>query len=303
MPVNAHPASQHGVNEAKLPLQLRVMRVGFRALTAVSRRAAARVAVHFFVTPRRHPVPERERRVLDRGERFTLRYKEHDVAAWAWEPAGGATHGTAILVHGWEGRGGQLAGFVDPLVGEGYRVVAFDHVGHGESGGKRCSLPTMRDTLRAVSEQIARDGEGPGPSAIVAHSMGTFATTLVLAHGWPGTRAVYVSPPADMLVYFGRYLELATGSQTLLPEVFQLLEARYQETTEDYALETLVRTVEQPLLVQHSVDDRDVPLDGARKVAERWPGAEMIETDGLGHRRILRDADVIDHARAFLSRP
>ena len=117
---------------------------------ASSRRAAARGALHLFVRPRRHPVPAREREVLARGERSDVRVGERRIAAWTWQPSGGPTRGTAYLVHGWEGRGGQLSAFADPLVAEGFRVVAFDHVGHGESDGVRCSLPTLRDTLAAV---------------------------------------------------------------------------------------------------------------------------------------------------------
>ena len=234
---------------------------------------------------------------------MTLSHKGRAIAAWAFEPEVGVTRGTAILVHGWEGRGGQLAGFVDPLLAQGFRVVTFDHVGHGESAGKRCSLPTMRDTLQAVADQVLQQdsAQGEGPAAIVAHSMGSFATTLVLAKGWRSTRVVYVSPPSDMLVYFGHYLELATGSRTLLPDVFALLEARHGERTEDFEFRRLADTLVQPLLVLHSADDADVPLEGAHEVVSRWPGARLEELDGLGHRRILRDAGVRASAARFLA--
>lgn len=300
MPVNAHPASQQHLNGRNLPLQLRLMRLGFRTLRLVSRGAAARVALHLFVTPRRHRAPRRETEVLERGTRFDLESKGRRIAAWSWEPASEPSRGTALLVHGWEGRGGQMAAFVQPLVDLGLRVVAFDHVGHGASSGKRCSLPTMRDTLRDVAEQVLGADESE-PAAIVAHSMGSFATTLLLAEGWRRTRAVYLAPPDDLLVYFARYLELATGGEDLLPDLIRLMEERHGERVEDFEFHGLVERLHQRLLVLHSEDDRDVPIEAGRFVAHHWAGAQMAEFDGLGHRRLLRSPEVVAAAVEFLA--
>ena len=37
-----------------------------------------------------------------------------------------------------------------------------------------------------------------------------------------------------------------------------------------------------------------------RRVTAAWPNAQLVETEGLGHRRVLRDADVIARAVAFV---
>jgi hypothetical protein len=36
-------------------------------------------------------------------------------------------------------------------------------------------------------------------------------------------------------------------------------------------------------------------------ITRAWRGAEMLMTDGLGHRRILRDPDVVATAVAFVA--
>lgn len=301
MTVNAHPASQRGVDRLNLPWQLRAMRLGFRLLRVVSRGAAGRLALHLFVTPRRHRPPARELEVLARGERLSITHKGRQLATWRWRRADGRRErGTAILVHGWEGRGGQLHGFVAPLQEAGFDVVAFDHVGHGESDGRRCSLPTMRDTLRAVARETLDDPES-GPACIVAHSMGTFASSLLLAEGWRDARVCYVSPPDDLLVYFSHYLELVTGSDDLLDDLIRLMEERFGERAEEFEFRRLVETLDQPLLVLHAADDEDVPIEAGRLVAAHWPAARMVELDGLGHRRILRDPVAIQTAAAFLA--
>jgi pimeloyl-ACP methyl ester carboxylesterase len=45
-------------------------------------------------------------------------------------------------------------------------------------------------------------------------------------------------------------------------------------------------------LVIHDADDDEVPLADGRQIAELWPGAAFTTTNGLGHRRILRDEAV-----------
>lgn len=267
----------------------------------VSRRLAAKIVGRLFVKPRRHPMPAREEAVLARGARTDVLAGGKRIAVWTFMAAADSKPaGTAILVHGWEGRGGQLGAWVEPLQRVGYDVVTFDHVGHGQSDGVRCALPRMRDTLRSIVTSVLPPGSN-GPAAIVAHSMGTFAASLLLAEGWRSTRVVYVAPPDDLLVYFSRYLELVAGSADLLPDVIEEMEKRFGEKADEFEFRTLVESLDQPLRVIHSLDDTDVPIEGGRFIAQHWPGATLLEVDRLGHRRILWNATVIEDGVTFLS--
>lgn len=297
MPVTAHPASQRVAD----PVALRALRAGFRALRAVHRPTAAKLATRLFARPRRYARPEWEVAILAGAECRIVRHEDDRIARFLWTPTAAPAEGeapTALLVHGWEGRGSQLGRFVEPLRAVGFRVVAFDHVGHGDSGGRACSLPTMRNTLRAIAVNLFGD-DGTGPDLVVAHSMGAFAASLLLADGWRTTRAVYISPPDDLLVYFSRYLDQVTGDDELLPDMIALMERRFGERIEDFAFRRLVETLDQDLLILHSRDDPDVPIEAGRSVAAHWAGSRMVELDGLGHRRILRDPSVVAAAVAF----
>ena len=54
-------------------------------------------------------------------------------------------------------------------------------------------------------------------------------------------------------------------------------------------------------LVIHDRDDRMMPWTQGAKVAQSWPGAQLMLTDGLGHGRILRDERVSRAAAQFIS--
>ena len=56
-----------------------------------------------------------------------------------------------------------------------------------------------------------------------------------------------------------------------------------------------------PVLVVHDRGDAEVPWQHGAALARAWRGSEMLMTEGLGHRRILRDPDVVAAAVAFVA--
>ena len=66
-------------------------------------------------------------------------------------------------------------------------------------------------------------------------------------------------------------------------------------------LEGLVGDRDAALLVVHDDGDKDVPPLHGRRLAATWPGAQLVSTDGLGHRRILRDPAVVAGAVQFVT--
>ena len=57
-----------------------------------------------------------------------------------------------------------------------------------------------------------------------------------------------------------------------------------------------------PLLIVHDRRDRETSYDDSVELAQTWAGpARLISTDGLGHRRILSDQQVVDEVVRFVS--
>ena len=54
-------------------------------------------------------------------------------------------------------------------------------------------------------------------------------------------------------------------------------------------------------LVIHDLEDLDVPIAEAQALADRWQGAKLYTTTGLGHRRILEDPAVVEEIATFFS--
>jgi len=243
------------------------------------------VAARLFLTTRRGVPKEGERTILAQADAFHV----GKMAAWSW-----GAGPTVLLVHGWNGRATQLGGFVAPLVERGYRVVAFDALGHGQSPGNRLSLPELADCIHEVADEI---GDVYG---VVAHSMGGAATTLAMADGLKIERAVFISPPSDPQVFIDFFSRSIGVSERVARRAQERVEARVGRRMRDLRVDEIAKRMHAPVLVIHDQNDAHVPLRFGRSVAEAWPGARFETTQGLGHRRILRAEHVKDLTVGFI---
>jgi pimeloyl-ACP methyl ester carboxylesterase len=200
-----------------------------------------------------------------------------------------------LLVHGWGGRGSQLGAFVAPLVAQGFSAVAFDGPGHGASPSRAVTIPEMVAALRAVAAEH-------GPIAgLVAHSAGAIVSARALYEGLAVDAAVFIASAADLR----GASESFAGAFGLSRRVREAMQARIERRVgvpwSAFEVARLAPAVAVPLLVAHDRDDGEVPWHHGRSIATAWPGAELVVTGGLGHRRILRDPDVIAHAVSFVT--
>lgn len=298
-------ASKKKTNDrAHVPVGLRV---AFRALSVLAPALAAALAERLFLRTRRYPLPNRELEVLQGAERHELPTARGPAIAWVWgRPAPAAARvPTVFLVHGWEGRGSQLGAFVDPLIQAGgragFRVVAFDAPGHGEAPGRSSSLPAIAAALEAAAVRY-------GPAAgVIAHSAGAASTTFALSRGLRVERAVFVAPGADLLGYTRRFAELLGLSDRVRLRLQGRIERRIGVPYAELEPLELAPERTTPLLTFCDREDPEAPLETAEALVRAWGDgsddrrAELRVTEGLGHRRILRDPAVVAGAVEFLS--
>ena len=267
------------------------VRLGMRGLATVAPALAAWVGERLFLTPPRHEAPPRERKALRDAAAFDVPFRGGRLRAWRW----GGEGAPVLLVHGWGGRGGQMATFAPSLLAAGVPVVTFDGPAHGRSDGRLASAPDFAAAIRAVADRL------PGVRAVVSHSMGAPATVLALRDGLAVEAAVFVGGslgPRGFLRQFGQALGLSEATRAA---VARRLESRFGGGFEYYDVRTDCATMTIPLLVVHDRLDAEVPWEHGEAIALAWPGAEMISTDGLGHGRILRDPGVVARVSAFVA--
>ncbi len=249
----------------------------------------AALAERLFFTP---PRPRRSRgeALLRSGPRHGVMVGGHRVAAWRF-----GRGPVVLLVHGWAGRAAQMTAFVGPLVARGFSVVAFDAPGHGASGRGLSSAVDFARAIRALEREYGVF------HAVVAHSLGAAATALALAGGVSARRLVFLGPaavPPAWALGFARQWGL---TDDVMARMRVRSERRLGLPWEELDVPRLGRGRGEPLLVVHDRHDTEVPFADGRRIASAWSGARLVETTGLGHQRILRDAAVVQHAIGFVA--
>lgn len=274
-------------------LKFTSLRAAVRAASTVAPdRTSASIARRFFTTMR--PAPERQQFRGDGPRVGVLEVADGKVTTYRW---GDAQAPTVLLAHGWNGWAQQMEAFVAPLTDRGFGVLAFDHVAHGRSDGEITSLPAMIRSTEAVMGAI------PNLVGGVGHSLGAAALASVLASSRrPLAGAVLIAPPSDPRPYLFGLARMLGAPERLLPAIQQQAEAMAGVAMERLVMRPwIARRIRTPLLVAHDVGDEEVPV--AQGYAYTMgTGARLLATDGLGHRRILRDRHVVSSAVSFATR-
>lgn len=268
------------------------LRVSFAAANAISPRLAAAGAARLFLRTRRYPLTERERGYLQGARRSVIASDQGPLAIWEWGVEGKPA---VALLHGWEGRCSQLGAFAAPLVAAGFRVVGVDAVGHGESPGRDSSLVAIAAALRALANHH-------GPFAgVIAHSAGTVAAIYALANGVRTDRLVCVAPGVDLDGYARDFSRLFGLSPEASRRMRRRIERKIGVSWDELDPRRAAADRRVPLLVVHDRADRETPIAGGEALVRAWPGARLMVTEGLGHRRILANEEVLTAATGFLS--
>jgi pimeloyl-ACP methyl ester carboxylesterase len=286
---------------------LKVIRPVLRLSSTISPRLTGRLAFRLFCTPIGHapvdpkkPMIQQAQALFRRAVSRTVPFCRGYVRAYTFEPET-AARGTVLLLHGWTGQALFMAGFVQPLLTQGFRVVAMDLPAHGGSGGKLLNIPLAVEAVTAVTrDHLPLAG-------IVCHSFGGAVAMAAIAGGVEGfpalacDRLVTLAAP-DAMKPYGEAFSAAIG---LTRKGHHAFEARVHEVAgrpmDSFTGRTYLAQTQIPALVIHAPDDREIPFADAEALAAASPQARLLAMPGLGHRRILMDKQVQQAAARFIA--
>ncbi len=272
---------------------LRVVRAFYGVLCRVAPALAAYLAYGQLATPARN-APRDWHLGLRRqavARRLPFGGGELSVLEWGKGP-------TVLLVHGWASHATHMGRMVGPLVGAGFRVVAFDAPAHGDSTGDATDMVQFASAIAAVAADV-------GPlHAVVGHSFGA-AMALYAARDWgvqPGRMVLFSSfDHCNWFIdAFGQHVGL-TGD--VLQRVRQRLVRLYGGRLDwsRMSVVDMARAADFPALLVHDEDDEEIPFEHALALAAAMPRGELRRTRGYGHHLVLRSAGVIDQVVQFVA--
>jgi pimeloyl-ACP methyl ester carboxylesterase len=275
------------------PRAVEFIRRVFAVLGKTTPAFGAWLAEQIFVTPRRYQPPAHEQAVRSQASHaFQIPHEGLELEALSW----GEGPRIVLLAHGWEGRGTQLGQFVAPLVAQGFRVIAFDGPAHGRSPGRQTDLAHFSRVFKSI-EAVT------GPIyGVVAHSFGGAACMAATGAGYlHPERMVLVGVPFGLMYPLGQFREVAALPDSIWTRLLRRMERRLGIAPEKADMCAMFNDLHLPGVLIHCEDDTEVLFENAERIHAAWPQARLMTTQGLGHRRILKDPEVIREAVTFLS--
>ena len=165
---------------------------------------------------------------------------------------------------------------------------------HGESKGIITNIPELIKTLEELIQEW-------GPvEAILGHSGGGFASAYVVAQNRQIKKLILISSFNKVTDVFKKYFEmiqLGEKARLLMLGYFTKLTGK---KVQELSGELSAQAIRAKTLVIHDRNDKEVQVEDSIDIAKNLKNGQLILTEGLGHRRILRDEMVINELVNFL---
>jgi pimeloyl-ACP methyl ester carboxylesterase len=275
---------------------LRLTRFTFQTIGRIFPTKMSELAYRIFATPRWRAKHLRSDAVIDAAKIVDFKFRDFTVKLYEW---GNTDDRIVLLAHGWESRGTALRMYVNPLLAQGFRVVAFDSLGHGDSEGERNNLST---NAKLMSEIVHHYGSIYG---CIGHSFGCSSLTYMLQHVDNQAvveRVVFLAVPHGIKKIVDDYfvfLHVPKQVQHVFYKTIENINSRPIEALDVATAHDLVHVGK--LLLVHDRFDNVTSLEAAERVVERWQNAHLLITEGYGHFRLAKNRDVIERIVGFIA--
>jgi len=276
-------------------LALGYVRARLNILALVSPRKAAVKAFRFFCTPQQQ-VTKKGSALFEGGERLSFHLDKHAIRGHRWLPVKTPLK-KVLIVHGFESASRNFEAYIGALLKKGYEVVAFDAPAHGQSGGRRITLPDYIKMLRTIEQNY-------GPfEGYMGHSLGGLALCLFLENHphHRETRLVLIAPAVETTLAVAAFTALLHLSSEVSAEMDEYVQEISGHPFSWYSLRRALNHIQAGILYLQDEDDRITPLKDALLVRkDGHPNISWVITKGLGHRKIYKDPEIMGKIVDFL---
>ncbi|AXB57957.1 alpha/beta fold hydrolase [Flavobacterium fluviale] len=284
--------AKKAINPTKSLKIPQIIIISAKICALISTKLVAKFAARIFTTPIKHKVPKREFEMDHKSIQQTIYIPAIDKSVVTYEY--GNSNRKILLVHGWSGRGTQLFKIAEELLQNGYSTISFDAPAHGKSKGKTTIMSEFIAAILEIEKQF-----GPFEIAI-GHSLGGMSVLNAIKDGLKVNKAVIIGSGdivQDILDEFIFKLGLKKGIGDNLRDLF---EEKYQVKMDDFSAYRAAQKIKIPVLVIHDNDDPEVPIKAGIHIHQNLEQGSLYLTDGLGHRKILGNHNVIKKTLEFI---
>ena len=274
-------------------LAVRYIRTKLALLSKVSKRLAAEKAFELFTTP-----PSRVKQevpvIFHKAENLDFTFQKFKIHGYRFNHP---QDKKVLILHGFESSSIKFEKYISPLVKKGYEVLAFDAPAHGRSTGKIINAVDYKTFIMHILAVY-----GPVTN-FITHSFGGLALSLTLEEvphdeTW---KVVFIAPATESVRAMNNFFHFVHLDDEVKQEFQKLVEEANGKPLSWYSVARAAVNNKAQVLFLQDKQDMQTPFEDVQPIMEKgYPNFQFVITDGLGHRRIYKDASSIKTIMEFL---
>jgi pimeloyl-ACP methyl ester carboxylesterase len=267
-----------------------------RLLESVSLTKAAESAFELLCTPytrkRTYDLPP----IFKKAEKQSFTFQHYKIHGLRWKPAK-ANGSTLLICHGFDSASYRFEKYINPLLAEGFEILAFDAPAHGLSTGKTINVLLYRDFILEVIKNY-------GPiHALMAHSFGGVAAALTIEQPTAKDikRLVLIAPATETSRSIADFCKALKISERLKQALEDLIMTIGGQPVSWYSVARVIKEINIPTLWIHDRKDSITPYEDMKHLEEmNLPKVTFEITEGLGH-SLYTDEKIAETIIRFLA--
>lgn len=253
---------------------------------------AAKFALKIFKTPSKYETPEREQMMRESAKKIVCNVPslQKDIMVYEY----GYSKQKVLLIHGWAGRGTQLYEIADVILENRMMVISFDAPAHGLSQGKTTNLAEYIAAICYINDKY-------GPfEAVIGHSFGSIAAMTIFSENQIAKKLIIIGTDNSINEVIDNFVKKLKLGHVVATKIKKLLNNISEKSIESVSPNNTAKNILIPTLILHDTQDKDVDVSNAFKIRQNLANGLLLVTNGLGHRRILRNKKVINRIVDFI---
>ncbi|NRF63998.1 alpha/beta hydrolase [Vibrio coralliilyticus] len=192
-----------------------------------------------------------------------------------------------VLTHGWSGTASQFFPLMEHIASQGYTALAYDHPGHGESGGLYGHIPAFVHGLEAILDSVDE------VAGLVGHSMGTASAIECHHQKLVDKPLLLIAPVLDYLDNLFGSVARSGYSMRLFSAVVSEVEEQYRYPIQSIDPYNKLKLRQSKAIIVHDEGDKFTKFSVSQKAAQDMENVTLVATQGQGHGRVMKCPQVM----------
>jgi pimeloyl-ACP methyl ester carboxylesterase len=292
---NCKPMATVGFSER---IYLQYLRTKFKTISKLAPATAGRMAFELFCTPYPKYKKRKAPAIFHHAtKRMVVLTNQTKIHGFEWLP-NKPNDQTVLIAHGYASYAYKFEHYIAPLLKMGYRVLAFDAPAHGQSEGKHIHVVVYQEAIQKIMEHI-------GPiHHFIGHSLGALTLSMIAENidEAEARKFVLIAPATKTTTTFANFFKMMHLNEVTKAAFLQDVSNRTHHSVEYFAADRALTNYHGPLLWVHDEKDVVCPYEDIINFKEKAPSnIKFLITNGLGHNKVYKTAEVMDQIMAFLT--